>query len=276
MNLTPGPAPRRPVPPGPARQAPAPAAAAHAATRVPVCQFPASLVPATPPAGPGRRGFLRGAAAAAAAGALTACTGAPPRPAAAATRQPSRPALAAARPASPAPIRARAAAAAPADWAALRQALSTGRLLRRGDPGYGRARLLFEPRFDYQRPAAVAYCRTPADVAACLDFARRFAVPVTARSGGHSYAGWSGNTGGLVVDVTPMNSFRDGPGPGTVTVGSGLHLIDFYQQLGARGVAVPGGSCATVGIAGLTLGGGVGVVARAYGLTATTWSPSSS
>jgi FAD/FMN-containing dehydrogenase len=167
----------------------------------------------------------------------------------------------------PTPTLAARAAPGPADWLALRRSLSTGRLVRRGDPGYGTARLLFDPRFDYQRPAAVAYCRKPADVAACLAFARRFALPVTARSGGHSYAGWSGTTG-LVVDVTPMNSFRPGPGAARVTVGSGLHLVDFYQELAARGLAVPGGSCPTVGIAGLTLGGGVGVLSRAYGLTA--------
>jgi FAD/FMN-containing dehydrogenase len=284
MNLPPGRPSRRPVPAGqapvpagqapvPAGQAPVPAAAAHAAAQFPVSQFPVSQFPvsqvpagppAAPPGGPGRRDLLRAAAAAAGAGALAACTAAPPRAAAARGGGQAR---TAARPASPTPTATRAAAAGPADWAALRRALSTRRLLRRGDPGYGTARLLFEPRFDYQRPAAVGYCRSPADVAACLDFARRFGVPVTARSGGHSYAGWSGSTGGLIIDVTPMNSVLPGPGPGTVTAGAGLHLIDFYQQLAARGVTVPGGSCATVGLAGLTLGGGVGVVSRAYGLT---------
>lgn len=151
-----------------------------------------------------------------------------------------------------------------ADWQALRQALSTRRLLQPGQAGYPQARLLFDPRFDGQRPAAVAYCRTPGDVATCLSFVRRFAMPVAARSGGHSYAGWSGTTG-LTVDVTEMNSFRLGAG-GTVTVGTGLHLIDFYHRLAEHGLAVPGGSCPTVGIAGLTLGGGVGVLARAFGL----------
>ena len=89
-------------------------------------------------------------------------------------------------------------------------------------------------------------------------------MPVAARSGGHSYAGWSSTTG-LIVDVTRMASFR--AGGGTVQVGTGIRLIDCYSQLAARGLAVPGGSCPTVGIAGLTLGGGVGVVGRALGLT---------
>jgi len=161
--------------------------------------------------------------------------------------------------------RAHAAGPSAADWTALGGELAPAALIRPGEQGYSRARQLFDPRFDRLRPAGVAYCRTAADVTACLACARRFAVPVAARSGGHSYGGWSSTTG-LIVDVTPMASFRaDG---GTVQVGSGIRLIDFYSQLAARGLAVPGGSCPTVGIAGLTLGGGVGVLGRALGLTA--------
>lgn len=150
------------------------------------------------------------------------------------------------------------------DWAVLAGELSPAPLARPGEQGYGRARQLFDPRFDRLRPAGIAYCRSAADVSACLAFARRFALPVAARSGGHSYAGWSSGTG-LIVDVTPMASFRaDGV---AVRVGTGIRLIDFYAQLAARGLAVPGGSCPTVGIAGLALGGGVGVLGRALGLT---------
>jgi FAD/FMN-containing dehydrogenase len=89
-------------------------------------------------------------------------------------------------------------------------------------------------------------------------------VPVAARSGGHSYAGWSSGSG-LIVDVTRMAGVNVS---GTVaTVGAGTRLVDFYNGLSAHGRVVPGGSCPTVGIAGLTLGGGIGVVSRAYGLT---------
>ena len=102
-------------------------------------------------------------------------------------------------------------------------------------------------------------------MSACLAFVRKFGLPVAARSGGHSYAGWSSTTG-LMVDVTAMNSFQVGRGQ-TVRVGAGLHLINLYNRLAAHGLAVPGGSCPTVGLAGLTLGGGVGVLGRAYGLT---------
>jgi FAD/FMN-containing dehydrogenase len=152
-----------------------------------------------------------------------------------------------------------------ADWEALRRALSTHHLSRPGEHGYDRARELFDPRFDRLRPAGIAYCGKPDDVAACVNFASKFTLPIRARSGGHSYAGWSSVNGGLVVDVSQLNRFS--VGNGTVRVGSGLGLIDFYSKLAARGLAVPGGSCPTVGIAGLTLGGGVGVVGRKYGLT---------
>jgi FAD/FMN-containing dehydrogenase len=150
-----------------------------------------------------------------------------------------------------------------ADWTALGRDLS-GRLVRPGEAAYAVSKQLFDPRFDYLRPAGIAYCRNPHDVATCLAFARRYGVPVAARCGGHSYAGWS-STSGLVIDVTPMAGV-DVSG-GTATAGAGTRLIDFYSGLAARGRAVPGGSCPTVGIAGLALGGGVGVVSRAYGLT---------
>ena len=152
-----------------------------------------------------------------------------------------------------------------ADWEALRHKVSTHHLVRPGQRGYNQAKQLFSPQYDRLQPTGVAYCATPADVAACVTFASRFRLPIRARSGGHSYAGWSSVNGGLVVDVTGLNSY--GVGNGTVKVGTGLGLIDFYARLARRGLAVPGGSCPTVGIAGLTLGGGVGVVGRNYGLT---------
>jgi FAD/FMN-containing dehydrogenase len=158
------------------------------------------------------------------------------------------------------------ASAEPADWAKLRGQLSTGRLLQPGSAGYYPARLQFDPRFDDARPAGIAYCAIPADVSACLAFARRFGVPIAARSGGHSYGGWS-TTSGLVIDVSRMSRVTVDAATGTARVGAGTHLIDLYNELAAHGRAVPGGSCPTVGVAGLALGGGVGVVGRLYGLT---------
>ena len=89
---------------------------------------------------------------------------------------------------------------------------------------------LFDPRFDSLHPAGIAYCGNPHDVSTCLAFVRRHRVPVAARSGGHSYAGWS-STSGLIVDVTRMAGVS--VSGGTAAVGAGTHLIDFYNGLAA-------------------------------------------
>jgi hypothetical protein len=170
---------------------------------------------------------------------------------------------AAARPPAPPGILARASGPVPADWAALATDLA-GPLVRPGESGYPTAKLLFDPRFDALQPAGIAYVADAHDVATCLAFARTFGVPLAVRSGGHSYAGWSGSNG-LIIDVSGLNAVT--VSGETATVGAGTRLIDLYHGLAASGRAVPGGVCATVGIAGLTLGGGVGVTARAYGLT---------
>ncbi len=193
------------------------------------------------------------AATVAGAAGLAACGhGASPHPA----QSPPRP--------SPSPRRTRSAPTI-SDWNALGRDLH-GRLVRPGDHDYDVARLLFDPRFDSTRPAAVAYCRHPADVATCLAFARRFTVPFAARAGGHSYAGWS-STSGLIIDVTGMASVQLDSASGRARVGAGTFLVNMYSRLLVGNAAVPGGSCPNVGIAGLTLGGGVGVVSRAFGLT---------
>lgn len=161
------------------------------------------------------------------------------------------------------PVAATLRAATGADWTALAKDLK-GPLVRPGESSYTVAKRLFDPRFDGLQPAGIAYCENPHDVATCVDFARKYSVPIAARSGGHSYAGWS-STSGLIADVSRMNTTK--VSGGTATVGTGTRLIDLYNGLAAHGRAIPGGSCPTVGIAGLTLGGGVGVVARAHGLT---------
>ncbi len=135
-----------------------------------------------------------------------------------------------------------------------------------GDEAYDTSRLLFDPRFDGVSPAALARCAGPEDVAASIDFAREHNVPIAPRGGGHSYAGYSTGSG-LVIDVGPMNSVEVDEQRGQALVGAGTRLIDLYSALAQHNVAVSGGSCATVGIAGLTLGGGIGVVGRKFGLT---------
>jgi hypothetical protein len=156
----------------------------------------------------------------------------------------------------------------PAAWTALGASLS-GRLVLPGDPNYSTAKLVYDLRFADAMPAGIAYCSSPTDVQRCVGFARQHGLPIAARSGGHSYGGYSTGSG-LVVDVTSMSTVSvDSTDPmnPTATVGSGTLLVDLYNQLAGAGVLLPGGSCPTVGIAGLTLGGGIGVVGRQYGLT---------
>ncbi|GAA3599870.1 FAD-binding oxidoreductase [Kineosporia mesophila] len=151
------------------------------------------------------------------------------------------------------------------DWAGLRRALD-GPLLRPGDTGYAQASLPFNAALGRRTPAAIAQVTGRTDIKRCVQRAAGHGIPVAARSGGHSYAGYSTPDGGLVVDVSGMKriTVKD---DGTVQVGAGARLSQVYAALAARGRALPGGSCPTVGIAGLTLGGGIGVLSRPYGLT---------
>jgi FAD/FMN-containing dehydrogenase len=151
----------------------------------------------------------------------------------------------------------------PPPWSRLQEQLH-GRLVLPAASSYLTDLRLYDPRFDGVRPAAIAFCADPTDVQRSIAFARAHRVPFTARAGGHSYAGYSTGSG-LVIDVTTMN--RIAAGPGTATVGAGARLIDVYSALNGQGVSIPGGSCPTVGIAGLALGGGIGVVGRKHGLT---------
>jgi FAD/FMN-containing dehydrogenase len=134
------------------------------------------------------------------------------------------------------------------------------------DPGYSNARLLFNMRFDAIRPRAVVFCKTVDDVERAIAVARKRDLRVSLRSGGHSYGGYS-TSDGIVVDVSRMNDVRVDDAGKTVTVGAGTRLIDLYSRLWRHGVTVPAGSCPTVGIAGLALGGGIGFSARKLGLT---------
>jgi FAD/FMN-containing dehydrogenase len=150
-----------------------------------------------------------------------------------------------------------------ADWDGLERSLS-GELVRLGGIGYDAARLVFNARFDEVRPQALVQARTVDDVRQALGFVRRFGLAVTSRSGGHSYAGHS--TGrGLVIDVGPMNDVAvEGD---RAVVGAGARLHDVYGHLLAHGVCIPSGTCGGVGIAGITMGGGIGLLHRVHGLT---------
>jgi hypothetical protein len=152
----------------------------------------------------------------------------------------------------------------PPDWNALRAKLPGGLVLP-GENGYDVAAQSYNPRFDDHRPAAVAHCTSVEDVQRCVEVARNARMPIAARSGGHSYAGYSTPDNGLVVDLRPMATIQ--VNGDTALVGGGARLMEVYSALAGAGRALPAGSCPTVGIGGLTLGGGIGVTARKFGLT---------
>ena len=157
-------------------------------------------------------------------------------------------------------------AAGTVPWARLRRSVD-GSLARPGSATYDAVRLLANPRYDDERPLAVLSVGSEQDVATGFSFARDHDLPVALRSGGHSYPGWSGGGSprALVIDCRPLDRVAlDGT---SATIGAGAVLAAVYAAVAARGRAIPGGSCPTVGIAGLTLGGGVGVLTRAMGLT---------
>ncbi|MFD7409053.1 FAD-binding oxidoreductase [Streptomyces sp. NPDC059866] len=206
-----------------------------------------------------RRTFISGGAAAIVGVTSAACTGGtgPARASATAdrpttSRTPAR------------PTATTAAATTAAAWTALARDLD-GTLIRPGDASWATAGQLYNTRFDTLKPAAVAYVAHPDDIRTTLAYARAHDIRVAIRNGGHSYAGWSSGNGRLIVDVSKLNRVR--ASGGTAVVGAGAKLIDVYRALAAKGVTIPAGSCPTVGVSGLVLGGGHGVVSRAYGLT---------
>jgi FAD/FMN-containing dehydrogenase len=155
-----------------------------------------------------------------------------------------------------------AAAAAP-PLSALRKELQ-GDLIQQGASGYSQAKLVYDTRFNGTNPLAIAYCESSSDVAKCLLWAEQYKVALAARSGGHSYSGYS-TTAGLVIDVSRLAGVK--LSGSTATIGAGAQLIDIYSKLWNNRRSIPGGSCPTVGIAGLTLGGGVGYSSRLHGTT---------
>jgi FAD/FMN-containing dehydrogenase len=141
-----------------------------------------------------------------------------------------------------------------------------GELITPADPRYDEARAVYNGMID-KRPAAIARCRDVADVMACVRFGREHDVTLSVRSGGHSAAGLGVWNDALVVDLSLLRSTTVDPDRGTVRVDAGATLGDLDHATGAFGLAVPSGFLANTGIAGLTLGGGVGYLSRRFGLT---------
>jgi len=133
------------------------------------------------------------------------------------------------------------------------------------EPGYDAARVVFN-RIVERRPAIIARCAGAADVIACVGFAREHDLPVAVRGGGHSIAGKAICDDGLVIDLSAMKGIRVDPAARTVQAEPGLTIGEFDRETQAFGLATTMGVISTTGIAGLTLGGGMGWLVGKHGL----------
>jgi FAD/FMN-containing dehydrogenase len=142
--------------------------------------------------------------------------------------------------------------------------LRGGHLLR-GDDGYEAARKIYNAMID-RRPAIIARCAGAADVIAAVNFARNNGLLVSVRGGGHNVSGNAVCDGGLMIDLSPMKSVRVDPQGKAVHAEAGVTWGEFDRETQAFGLATTGGLVSTTGIAGLTLGGGLGWLMGNYGL----------
>jgi FAD/FMN-containing dehydrogenase len=152
------------------------------------------------------------------------------------------------------------------DWRRLDKAVA-GRVLRPGESGFRAASEPFNKRFAKTIPSGVVSVATTDDVVCALDWARETGVEVAARGGGHSFAGHSVNSG-LVIDLRALNTVSADGSTGFVTAGGGALMSDVYTAIQPYEMAFALGNGASVGIAGLTLGGGNAATSRKFGLTA--------
>jgi FAD/FMN-containing dehydrogenase len=141
-----------------------------------------------------------------------------------------------------------------------------GQLVRPTDDDYNEARQVWNGMVD-KRPALIARCAGVADVITTIGLARGRGLPVAVRGGGHNVAGNGVCDGGLVIDLSLMNSIRVEPEKGTVRAEGGVTIGELDHETQAFGLAVPMGVVTATGIAGLTLGGGLGWLRRKHGLS---------
>ncbi|HEV7277238.1 MAG TPA: FAD-binding oxidoreductase [Devosiaceae bacterium] len=153
-----------------------------------------------------------------------------------------------------------------ADQIEMLDAALKGRVVTPGHAEYDALRAVTLGNFD-RRPAAVIRVANAADVAAVLNFARGSALEVAVRSGGHSTCGHSGSEGGLVIDLRDLNDIEIDTAAEAAWAGAGLTAGEVTAAVEKHGLIVGFGDSATVGIGGLTLGGGIGYLVRKYGLT---------
>jgi FAD/FMN-containing dehydrogenase len=141
----------------------------------------------------------------------------------------------------------------------------SGHLVEPTDPTYDEARRVWNGMID-RRPAAIARCATVTDVVTCVEFARTADMTVAIRGGGHNVAGNAVCDGGLVIDLSPMKEIVVDALRRRVRAGGGVVWGELDEATQQHGLATTGGLMSTTGIAGFTLGGGLGYLMRSYGL----------
>lgn len=141
-----------------------------------------------------------------------------------------------------------------------------GQLVVPGDSGYDEARTVYNAMID-RRPALVARCASAEDVSHVIGFARDHGLPLAVRGGGHHGAGLGVCDDGVVLDLSPLKGIEVDPGARTVRVSGGCVWGEVDRATHEYGLAAPAGIISTTGVAGLTLGGGIGHLTRKYGLT---------
>src|SRR5947209_14440967 len=146
----------------------------------------------------------------------------------------------------------------------LRDALK-GELVLPGDAGYDTARLVWNGMID-RRPAMIASCHDAGDVIAAIGFARSEGLVVAVRGGSHNVAGNATCDGGMVIDLSPMKAVHVNAEAGTVRAQGGATWGELDAQTQAVGLATTGGLVTSTGVAGYTLGGGIGWLMREHGL----------
>lgn len=153
----------------------------------------------------------------------------------------------------------------PKAWQELEDHLR-GPLLRPGNRGFDALAATWNLRYKaVQKPAGIARCKNAEDVQVCLQWAQAHKLPLVARSGGHSYAGYS-TTPGLMIELKLMDELKYDSASGRARVGGGARNQTLYNQLPALHCAVTHGRCSTVGVGGLVLAGGIGFNMRRHGL----------
>jgi len=141
-----------------------------------------------------------------------------------------------------------------------------GQLVTPEDPDYDDARAVFNGMID-KRPAGIVRVGQVADVIASVNFARDNSMPLAIRGGGHSAPGFGTRDDALVIDFVNRTGVRVDPDARTARAEAGATWADFNHATHAFGLATTGGIVGSTGVAGLTLGGGIGYLARKYGLS---------